>query len=220
MPKLCFTSDTHGKHDQIALPEADILIHCGDFTMGGSVAEITRFNTWLGEIGHKFKEILITPGNHDRLFATNAGLAKSLITNAKVLIDDWAVIDGLVIYMSPWTPAFMNWKFMLKSKGHAVNVWDGIPEEVDVLVTHGPMFGMHDLTDDHVHAGCRILRNRILNVRPKIHACGHIHEGYGITTWEDITFINASLCNSAYSPVNQPVEVNLLKNSCLVKKPS
>lgn len=44
-------SDTHSLvHDfTFEVPEGDVLIHAGNFTMGGHLQEIINFNAWLGK---------------------------------------------------------------------------------------------------------------------------------------------------------------------------
>ena len=59
-------SDTHGAlcaSESAKLPGGDVLVHCGDFTKNGSVAEIVAFNAWLGTLPHANK--IVIGGNHD-----------------------------------------------------------------------------------------------------------------------------------------------------------
>jgi len=55
-------SDTHSKVPE-NVPEGDVLLHCGDMTMGGKVSELTKVNDWLGTLPHKTKIAIV--GNHD-----------------------------------------------------------------------------------------------------------------------------------------------------------
>ena len=62
--KILHLSDTHGVHRRLRdLPEADILVHSGDFTMSGSEAETLDFLEWVCDLpyGHK----VLVAGNHD-----------------------------------------------------------------------------------------------------------------------------------------------------------
>jgi Icc-related predicted phosphoesterase len=45
---------------------------------------------------------------------------------------------------------------------------------------------------------------RVESVKPKVHAFGHIHESYGWYYNEYTIFVNASICNESYAPVNKP----------------
>jgi len=38
--RIVAISDTHNQHDEIELPEGDILVHCGDFTNTGRLVVI------------------------------------------------------------------------------------------------------------------------------------------------------------------------------------
>eukprot|EP01084_Bolivina_argentea_P174777 302736_1 len=67
--KLLCISDTHNKHDEIKnIPSADILIHCGDFTMYGKLTEIQNYDKWIEnliKVEKKFKYAILIAGNHD-----------------------------------------------------------------------------------------------------------------------------------------------------------
>ena len=84
-----------------------------------------------------------------------------------------------------------------------------MPDDVDVVITHGPPKGILDEVIDWngkiVQTGCEFLAQRILKVQPKVHVFGHIHEGYGILDMYNIKFINASIMNERYKPVNNPL---------------
>ena len=59
-------SDTHNKHADLVVPPGDVLIHAGDVTWGGTLAEVEAFNAWLGTLPHKHK--IVVAGNHDFAF--------------------------------------------------------------------------------------------------------------------------------------------------------
>ena len=62
--RLVLLSDTHELHRKINVPDGDILIHAGDFTMlSKSLRAISDFNAWLGELPHRYK--ILVPGNHE-----------------------------------------------------------------------------------------------------------------------------------------------------------
>jgi len=65
--RVVVLSDTHNRvvtrEHAAMIPDGDILIHCGDFTEDGTVAEIQAFNEWLGFLPHRFRVVI--PGNHD-----------------------------------------------------------------------------------------------------------------------------------------------------------
>jgi Icc-related predicted phosphoesterase len=208
--KLILISDTHGQLDKIKLPDADVLLHAGDATGQGNIQQLSRFNEHLGKIKHKYKHgIFFTPGNHDGLFEENPALAKSIVTNATVLIDEWVIIEGKIFYFSPYQPAFCDWYFNLPRGPKLAEKWALIPDNTDILITHGPPKGILDLCPDGFQAGCEELFKRVMVVKPKIHVFGHIHFSYGVKHFDGITFVNASTCDEQYMPIHTPVEIEL-----------
>ena len=85
----------------------------------------------------------------------------------------------------------------------ADQLWNMIPEDSDVVVTHGPPYGIQDLTTSNHHAGCKSLLDRMLKIKPKLHIFGHIHEAYGTTEKDGVIFHNASAANFAYKITNK-----------------
>lgn len=212
MIRLVCISDTHNAHNQLIVPDGDILVHCGDITMGGIELEFKDFNDWLGTLPHKYK--IVIAGNHDLLLEKSSKTYKNrLFSNAKYLENDGYTIEeyGLKIWGSPITPEFNNWAFMKQRGAEIAKVWEKIPENIDLLLTHGPPYGILDLVEYRGPQGCSDLKEAIKRVKPKFHIFGHIHEGYGAgrTTGLDTGFINCSIMNRFYDPVNRPVIIDL-----------
>ena len=65
------------------------------------------------------------------------------------------------------------------------------------------------------HCGDQMLLAKVIQVKPKYHLFGHIHEGYGVLKTNDkqpygnCTFINASCVNSAYGMQNKPIVMEI-----------
>ena len=205
--KFVCISDTHMMHDRVPIPDGDVLIHAGDFSMRGDLVEIAGFNAFLAGLPHKHKVVIA--GNHDFLFERGPSLARAALINGIYLQDSEVTIDGVRIYGSPWQPAFMDWAFNLERGPHIKEKWDLIPSGVQILVTHGPPFGYGDEVPQPTGAaervGCADLLQAVKRLQPAYHVFGHVHEGYGITKDEHTTFINASMCDGAYKPVNPPI---------------
>lgn len=53
--RLVIVSDTHFMHDRFDIPDGDVLIHCGDSLMRGTVNELCILNTFLGGSPIKIK---------------------------------------------------------------------------------------------------------------------------------------------------------------------
>lgn len=206
--KLVLLSDTHGRHRHFTTPPGDILIHAGDImTNGYRKEEIVDFNDWLGE-QPQAKKVVIA-GNHDRLFESTTS-AQGVLTNAIYLENSGVTIAGLKFWGSPASPEFCNWAFNYRRGAHINRIWQQIPDDTDVLITHGPPAGIQDWVKPKTASlGCRDLLHAVIRVKPKLHVFGHIHGGYG--EWQGTTthFVNASLLDERYRPVNQPIVVDL-----------
>lgn len=211
MPKIICLSDTHNCNEQISVPEGDILIHAGDATINGTADEIGSFNKWFTNLPHKCK--IFVAGNHDWLFETDHDRARSLLSNEIIYLqDNFVKIEGLKIYGSPWQPRFFEWAFNLNRGAELAEKWKLIPEDTDILITHGPPFGILDEVPRRFwieNSGCEELRKRVETIRPKLHVFGHIHCGYGMTEQFGVKFVNASNCDEEYKPSQLPIIINL-----------
>lgn len=211
MPRIVLLSDTHNSNEQISVPDGDILIHAGDATNRGTFDEIYPFDYWFSSLPHKHK--IFVAGNHDWLFETYPEQARNQITEAIYLQDSFVEIEGLKIYGSPWQPRFFDWAFNLNRGAELAEKWKLIPNDIDVLITHGPPFGILDETPRGDLAGCEELRKRVEEIaqfgRLKLHVFGHIHFGYGATEKFGVRFVNASNCDEDYLPTNLPIVIDL-----------
>lgn len=201
--KFVCISDTHCKHDHIEVPEGDVLIHAGDSTGRGSFDDLKNFGEFLSRMSHRYKVVI--SGNHDFCFQTDRSASKAVLGEAIYLQDSGIEIEGLKIYGSPWQPWFFDWAFNLQRGPEIKKVWDKIPENTDILITHGPPMGILDKTRGGDHAGCEELLKAIKRINPSYHIFGHIHEGYGVYERGATTFINASTCDVGYQPINPPI---------------
>jgi predicted phosphodiesterase len=208
--RIVFLSDTHNHHD-FGIPAGDVLVHAGDATGTGTVAQVERFLQWFAALPHRRK--LFIAGNHDWLFQRQPDLAASMLAEypgIDYLQDSGVQVDGLGFYGSPWQPEFCQWAFNLPRRGQGLrDAWARIPEAVDVLITHGPPHGLLDQVRGGEHLGCEELSVRVAAARPRIHVFGHIHDSYGVARQGPTLFINASVCDEAYRPGNRPVVVEV-----------
>lgn len=244
--KITLISDTHSKHhllttykslrknnQPIDLPGGDLLIHAGDFMNGGyDFTEADEFFKWFDEIDNYDTKVLIS-GNHDRRMEYDSEFMEGHLTGYKTieyLKDDWLGIyndgangdfpeDNVRIYGSPWQPEFYNWAFNLPRNGEEMKArWDAIPENTDILVTHGPPFGYLDIPGGQsIRVGCEMLRHRVDEIRPKIHVFGHIHGGYGHYFNGHTHFFNASVLDERYSYSHAPWNFEWDKNTNEIK---
>jgi hypothetical protein len=169
---LVLLSDTHELHRKVNVPDGDILIHARDFTMlSKSLRAISDFNAWLGELPHRFK--IITPGNHEYFLEANLS-KRALLSNATVLVNEGIEIAGLRFWGSPATPLYGG-AFGLSSAGDRTRLYGQIPDDTDVLITHGPPYGILDSDpNSNLHSGCRELFDAVVRVGPTLHVFGHV----------------------------------------------
>lgn len=212
--KIVIVSDTHG-FEGIEVPDGDLLIHAGDFSGRGTEKDLIRFNAWMGRLPHSNK--LVIPGNHDLFVEKDPDLARVIATNFRFLIDEEISINGIRIFGSPWTPQFGPWAYM-RDPCQMKEVWERLPSGLDILVTHGPPHGVLDEVISYEeksgktgigHAGCVSLFNRVMEIKPKHHLFGHIHEGYGELEMYGTKFINASICTRWHKPTNPPIVLEI-----------
>ncbi len=206
--KLVILSDTHGRLDQIEVPDGDVLIHCGDICSRGELGEVEEFNRQMACMMHPHK--LLVAGNHDWPLYRQADEARALLSAVTYLEDEQVVIGGLKFYGSPWMPEFNCWSFMLPRCSDELKAKrDAIPSQVDVLITHAPPEGILDTNLLYQSVGCSLLRYRVDQLVPRVHCFGHVHEGRGTTQQGGTIFVNASIVNQRNQPVHKPVVIEL-----------
>jgi predicted phosphodiesterase len=217
---ITFISDTHSKHKQItsSLPGGDILIHAGDATSMGYKHEIQEFMKWMNGLSNYDHKVFIA-GNHDWGFQDNPKECREFLdfyNKVNYLQDDLLLIGEeyekmIKIWGAPWQPEFCNWAFNLPRNGDELREkWDLIPQDVDILITHGPSFGNLDTVkfNPDVNLGCEVLTQRINVIKPKIHVFGHIHTGYGYKFDGNTHYFNAAVLDEHYAFTQKPLTVD------------
>lgn len=202
--KFVAISDTHCRHRSLRLPKGDVLLHAGDISYRSSRLEILDFLDWFGR--QPFACKIFIAGNHDYFFEREKPDAiQALLPETVYYLKEASLtVQGIKIWGSPYTPWFYRWAFN-KPRGVAMaKHWNTIPPDTDLLLTHGPAYGVLDQVINEQHAGDRDLFKKIMEVKPKVHVCGHIHESYGVTNRFGIKFINACMLNESYELANKP----------------
>lgn len=203
--KIVALSDTHGLHNKVILPPGDILIHAGDISKKGTRESTLGFLSWFSKqpLPHK----IFIAGNHDFFLekSSEKEIQKMIPDNIIYLNDSGISIDGIKIWGSPIQPYFFNWAFNRRRGAEIKKHWDLIPDDTDILITHGPPMGILDKTTRGDSAGCRDLLNKIKEINLKAHIFGHIHEAYGTLEQDDTLYVNPSLIDERYILVNDPV---------------
>ncbi len=207
---VCAISDTHNQHDRLQLEPTDFLLHAGDFTGRGTEPEVRAFLKWFAEQPHRHK--IFIGGNHDFLLEKYPVLFRKWLPANIIYLEDEAVdIEGIRIWGSPITPWFHDWAFNRQRGAEIRSYWEEIPEETDILLTHGPPFGFGDRTTRGARVGCQDLLDLIKLRKPRYHIFGHIHEHYGQWEGNGTTFINASFLNELYLPAHEPVYFEIFR---------
>jgi len=203
--KVIAISDTHGYHDLLTLPSGDVLIHAGDVSSQGSKQEVQDFLQWFSDLNYEHK--IFIAGNHDFFFErADSDMITSIIPDNVIYLNDSGIsIGGLNIWGSPVTPWFFDWAFNRHRGADIKKHWKLIPQNTDILITHGPVYGVLDRTIHGQRVGCEVLKDATEVIKPKVHICGHIHESYGQVQTMDTLYINASVLDVQYRLVNDAV---------------
>lgn len=232
--RITHISDTHNKHNQITkdLLGGDIIIHSGDMSSIGRKNEILRFLNWFTNLPYTHK--IFVAGNHDLSFDSEVLFRKkydyfegyieyntpvvdgkpewlsneltNLSNGTHYLENSDITIDGIKIWGSPYSAKFgREWAFNVNRGVDSKKLWDTIPSDANIVITHGPIFGILDKTSDNRIVGCEDLRQTIMKINPDFHLCGHIHESYGYSQFGDTHCINGSNVSLNYDYKNKPV---------------
>jgi len=223
--RLVCLSDTHNLHERIEVPEGDVLLHAGDATARGTPREVAAFGAFLAGLPHRHK--IVIAGNHDFLFEREPERARELLGEVTYLQDAGTQVEGLHVWGSPWQPWFHDWAFNLPRGKALAEKWALVPDTTDVLLTHGPPFGVLDETAHGQRVGCEELGRALKRVRPRLHLFGHIHESFGTRHEDGILSVNACCCNLRYRAVHAPVVIDwsadgprLVEPTCADGEPS
>lgn len=213
--RIVCVSDTHNCNEAIAVPDGDLIIHAGDATVNGTEAEVDAFIDWFSNLPHERK--IFVAGNHDWLFERDELASKKLLSRGVIYLEDSITkVKGLKVYGSPWQPRFFDWAFNLNRGDELAEKWKLIPDDIDILITHGPPMGILDEVPRQwgiENTGCEELKRRVAEIaehgRLKLHVFGHIHCGYGTHEEFGMKFVNASTCDEDYRPTQLPIVVDL-----------
>lgn len=207
----------HGHYPK--LEGGDILIITGDLTANDTIQGYQEFFEWFCTQNYS-KKIFIS-GNHDNQSMSQFDWGDERID---YLCDSGTEFEGLTIWGAPWTPWFSGvnpkCKAFMKSDSQLSKHWEKIPQKIDILITHGPAFGILDGIPQEdgtlYHAGSKSLFGWLKYVeRPRYHIFGHIHEAYGqeehFPTYNNKMMIsaNCSCVNERYESVNKPIRITL-----------
>lgn len=209
MTKIVALSDQHMNFFEV--PSGDILIVAGDMTYRGAPQEIKAFADWLKPLKDQFKHRIVIAGNHDFGFQDHQAAMVSLLDPDVIYLEHEACeVEGLKIFGSPYTPPFYNWAFM-KDEHFLEILYGEIPDDTQVLITHGPPHSILDKVPDGTQVGSHALLRRIKQLdHLKLSIFGHIHtQGGKHENVCGIDFYNVGVLNDAYKRANSATVIEL-----------
>lgn len=232
-------SDIHGRLHDLNTADfagADLVLLAGDIVPLDTQRVVDRSLAWLhGEFAAWLDEmppeapVVLVAGNHDFALATigagEPGVHRGLFGCRQLIyVQDASVeVCGLSLYGTPWIPFLSGgWAFTAPSSfggRFLAEKFSAIPEGLDILLTHTPMRGYLDRDVDSLpatprdrppHLGSGALLRAVQTRRPRLHVCGHVHEGRGATgirvgeSWRDWTVIaNVTSLDGRYEPTSR-----------------
>jgi predicted phosphodiesterase len=184
--KIHHISDTHGFHNELVIPkDIDVICHTGDATnyrnSHMNLNEFLNFVEWYKNINCKYK--IYVAGNHDSFIFEHKKEAERIMKEVGIIYlnKSEVIIEGIKFWGEPITPLFGEWCFMAdRSKMH--KHWDMVPNDVNILLNHGPAYGILDVLIDKNNTfdlcGDKTLRkyleiNKWKDLKAMCH--GHIH---------------------------------------------
>lgn len=206
-------SDQHGNLPEI--PPCDILLIAGDVcpmhdhSLNFQLSWLeTNFKEWLNKI--PAKRVVMTFGNHDNVSQQKKEAVQRIGLRADLLFDETVVVDGIKIWGSPWSNWFYDWAWNAYEP-QLKEIYSKIPDDVDIIITHGPPRGYCDTTLYADRIGSISLLERLEEMSKKVLVCGHNHEEFGkAITPKGNTVYNVALVDSrTRAIVNTPTRIEL-----------
>jgi len=222
--KIVATADIHGKlPDPLFVPKCDVFIIAGDISCMEDHSSRYQ-NLWFASNAWMWLEnlilseicgyILLIAGNHDfGIESENGQVAmRHLPKRVTYLQDEGIEIDGKTFWGTPWTEFLPRWAFQANTDGEAKEKLKDVPANLDVLISHGPPNGGYGdrLKYNGGYVGSLPLHECIIEKKPKIVICGHIHEGFGSYQMENGTDVyNVSYLDEMYEEGHGLVQLEI-----------
>jgi predicted phosphohydrolase len=213
--RIVAVSDLHGQLPPI--PACDLLLIAGDVCpLDDHAGDAQRaflegpFSDWLEQA--PARTVAGVAGNHDLIAEREPALLARLPWT--YLCDSAAKLVGLRVWGSPFAVTYGDWAFM-ESDDELEQRFAAIPAGLDVLLVHGPPYGVLDHAVRGVDTGSHALRRAILRARPSLAVFGHIHEGRGEALLGSTRCLSVALVDARYVPRHAPTEFELAPRSRL-----
>ena len=198
-------SDTHTIYDFSETPDGDLLVIAGDILMRGDIGELRKVMSQLGAESHRWKHILLVPGNHDfalesfvhggktwEEYARDVDI-KEYPKNMTISHKGFVEILGITIMTWSYVPKLTTWAFYQPGELFRAEFESclPVPPHVDMVVSHGPPYGILDWIPRVGAVGSKSMENAF-NFPYDYHIFGHIHEGAGTTVRDRDAFIRTN----------------------------
>jgi len=210
--KVTSISDTHGLHRSVDIEKTDILLFAGDaMTSGYDYNNLLDFLDWFSSRPAKHK--IMIAGNHCRYLENYPEKFEAIMLDYPSVVylkDSFTIVEGLKIYGTPHSKVFFNWAFN-SSEAKLEELFDMIPMDTHILLSHAPQWGVLDELVDGKNVG-EVTLHRIIKKMPnlKLHVFGHIHNSFGmIKPDKQHISINASQVDEEYNITNFPITVKI-----------
>lgn len=224
-PTILGIADLHG--DLPHIPDCDALLIAGDICPDFFIERQTatrvyvdngeqrqakwldnEFRAWGEALEARGIQIVYVAGNHDYVFEKSFlipdGLPGTYLRDDPHALHFPDAHDGggeysLRLWGTPWVPNLQRWAFYARDEALALRA-SIIPEGLDVLIAHGPPYGILDQVAGGESVGEQQMLAELDRISPTLYLCGHIHEGRGLDHRGNTTFINAAHYDEYYDP--------------------
>lgn len=207
-------SHQHSISDILEGYKGDLLIVAGDVSMTGRANEMERFRRGLKEVRKNFDKVCFIFGNHELICSRDfphLGYEIAEETDSIYLEDECVELFGYKTFGSPYVPGLPRWAYHYP---RGTDRWKVIPDDVDILITHGPP---HKILDEFPNCfGCYDLGRRIVGLpKLKLHIFGHTHgDGHKVLSFKgkhgnDFKCYNVCICDESYANAFPPTEIEL-----------
>ena len=211
--KITAIADLHGHFP--VLKGGDLLIVAGDLTAKHTEKE--HFDFWRWACYQNFKKVIVIGGNHDEYLEEHPEALQDAGETLCYLKDSGTTFEGLKIWGTPWSLWFdginPRCKAFTGSESDLAKHFEKIPDDTDILISHGPFAACNDRSTRGKCLGSNAMRDAVERVKPPLFICGHIHEAYGYTLYKhagpNTRCYNVAIMDELYRPVNTPVEIEV-----------
>ena len=218
--RIVAISDVHNRYHNLLIPKCDVLISAGDYSFHGEPHVVKAYHEWLHQ--QPADHIISGQGNHEVWVEKNFDEAKAIALAACPRVDfleeGRVVIDGVNFWYASVTPWFCNWAYNRWRGPEIAAHWRKIPEDTNVLIAHGPPYGILDIVPyvngvPKKRVGCHDLLARIKELpNLDINIFGHIHHSHGEHHEDGVSYYNVAVCDEQYVPSNGITVIDYIKD--------